>query len=463
MSWKSTRVFLTAVIFILFPLAAVLGDGKNQGPTDARFWWQKPGLGIQYQIEQRPGWNWERDFEKFNKSMSDEQGNLKFNGPFCKTADWVELSRRVGVDFHVMESKWHDGICYFDTKLTSWKTPVDYIGQFSEASRRAGIPYMFYYSTIFDHNPMFDKLQPLKHHTFSMLGLVPGRTYEDYLCGQFKELVEQYAPDGLWLDWYSPWPDRSSSESLKFLRRNYPKVVVTFNNSNTFPQTYSKLNYTSSEAHDLRGSKDRSPGLPGLVTAMNSYCWRDANRFRAGFSHPWELISPCGKDWQVVSLREDTNELLRMTASTLACGGKHLIGAATGLDGAVLPEHVRQLLLLGQWYRPRHEFFVNAEPIAYAGDCPPGVSGFSKKDFGVVASRLGEDRLLHLINFSGKSAQIQLRLDGGEWGGWHKAYLEPGHRELALEKSGDSLLIPLCPCILDPVDTIIRLTINVKE
>ena len=333
---------------------------------------------------------------------------------------------------------------------------MDYIKQFSEASRGAGIPYMFYYSTIIDHNPKFDKIQPSRHHTLSMLGLVPGKTYEDYLRGQFKELVDQYAPDGFWLDWYSPWPDRSSSESLKFLRQNYPKLVVTFNNSNGFPQTYSSLNYTTSEAHDLRGSKDRSPGLPGLVTAMNSYCWRDANRFRAEFNHPWELISPCGKDWQVVALREDTNELVRMTASTLANGGKHLIGAATGLDGAVLPEHVRQLEIVAEWYKPRRELFQNAEPMKYAGDTPPGVSGYPKEYFGAVATRLGDDRLIQLVNFSGRSARIVLKLTG-DWEKFDKAYLEPGHRELSVEKSGSALLIPLCPCILDPVDTIIRL------
>jgi hypothetical protein len=26
--------------------------------------------------------------------------------------------------------------------------------------------------------------------------------YEEYLKGQFREIMEQYRPDGMWLDWY---------------------------------------------------------------------------------------------------------------------------------------------------------------------------------------------------------------------------------------------------------------------
>jgi len=436
----------------------ILGSAKaGNEKSSAKKWLDRPGLGIMYMMERREGWNWERDFVKFNKSMTDENGSLKFNGPYCQANDWVELSRKVGVDYHVIETKWHDGICYFNTGLTSWKTPVDYVGQFSELSRQAGIPYLFYYSSLIDHNPNFDRLQPLPRNTLSMIGLAPGNAYQDYMLGQYKELVEQYHPDGFWLDWFSTWPDRTSSASLKFLRQNYPDLVVTFNASSGFPRNGARLTYTTGEAHDLRGSKDRSPGLAGIVTSLNSYCFRDANKNRAEFDHPWELISPCGKDWQVTALREDLNELARMTAATLANGGKHLIGAATGMDGAVLPEHVRQLEVVSAWYQPRRELFQNAVALKYAGDRAPGVSGVDHSSFGTVAAALGEDRLLHLINFNGSKAEVKLRLGGVDWGQFGKAYLEPGRREIAVRKTRGRMEITLDPSVIDPVDTIIRL------
>jgi hypothetical protein len=62
-----------------------------------------------YQIEFRPGWRWMRDFKKFNASMRDEEGRFRFNGPYCRIKDWIELSREIGVDYHILEIKWHDG------------------------------------------------------------------------------------------------------------------------------------------------------------------------------------------------------------------------------------------------------------------------------------------------------------------------------------------------------------------
>ena len=47
-------------------------------------WWEKPGLSIMYQIEARPGWFWNRNYDKFNASMRDDEGNINFNGPYCK-------------------------------------------------------------------------------------------------------------------------------------------------------------------------------------------------------------------------------------------------------------------------------------------------------------------------------------------------------------------------------------------
>jgi hypothetical protein len=78
---------------------------------NSRAWWQRPGLGIMYQIEFRPGWRWMRDFKKFNASMRDEEGRFRFNGPYCRIEEWTELSKEIGADYHIFEIKWHDGIC----------------------------------------------------------------------------------------------------------------------------------------------------------------------------------------------------------------------------------------------------------------------------------------------------------------------------------------------------------------
>jgi hypothetical protein len=106
MVFELTKAFARIVHRLIVPAQ------YNVNPSDP--WWKKPGLGIMYQIEYRPGMDWDRDFEKFNRSMTDEHGKFKFNGPFCKIDNWVELSKNIGLDYHIFESKWHDGYVFQD-------------------------------------------------------------------------------------------------------------------------------------------------------------------------------------------------------------------------------------------------------------------------------------------------------------------------------------------------------------
>jgi hypothetical protein len=445
------KALLLAALFLAFVAVAREDSGE-------RAWWQRPGLGIQFQIEQRPGWVWERNFVKFNKAMMDERGGLNFDGPFCKVSEFLDLSRRAGVDYHLLEVKWHDGICYFNTKLTDWKTPEDYAGEFAEQSRAAGIPFMFYYSTIFDHNPMFDRIQPNRFSTVSLIGTVPGHVYTEYLAGQYRELIEQYHPDGLWLDWYTVWPDQSTSFSVKFLREHYPGLVVTFNASNDFAAARRDLSYTSGEAHGLNRTRIEFDSLTNLVGSFSGNAWKMANRYRREFTGPWELISPCGRNWQDVRLRADLMMLTRMSAVVMANGGRSLIGVGTELSGSVIPDHVKQMECVGEWYKPRKALFNEAVALKYAGDRPPGVSGYSD-DFGAVAVKIGDDKALHLINFTGSPGPVTLELSGEPWQSAKKVFLEPMRQEL--EFDGGS--ITLSGEQVDQVDTILRFDCDDQE
>lgn len=438
------RTILITLVFFA-ALTAAAGEQEKAGA-----WWQRPGLGIQYQIEQRPGWGWERNFARFNREMTGEDGKLRFDGPFCRVEEYVALSRRVGVDYQLLEVKWHDGICYFNTRLTDWKTPEDYAARFAEQSRAAGIPFMFYYSTIFDHNPMFDRIQPNRWSTFSLLGMVPGHTYTDYLAGHYRELIEQYHPDGLWLDWWTPRPDKSTRFSVKYLREHYPDLVVACNASNDFPAARRKLSYTSGEAHGLKGVRLEFDSLANLVGSLQGDAWKMANRYRRDFHTPWELISPAGRNWQSTELRGDPDLLARILAVVMANGGKALVGVGTELSGAAIPDHVRQMERIGEWYQPRKALFIEAAAWRYPGDRPPGVTGYSK-DFGAVATNLGNDRLLHLINFTGAPGPVTLQFTSSPWLD-KKAFLEPGRHPLEVTAGR----LTLAPGQIDPIDTIVR-------
>lgn len=470
---------------------------KTSDPISNKAWWQKPGLGIMYQIEFRPGWKWNRNFNKFNKSMRDRNGKFNFNGPYCQMAEWVNLSREIGADYHIFEAKWHDGIVWFNTSLTGWKTPTDYAGQFAEESRKCGISFMFYYSSIIDHNPQFQDIVPINSVTPSFPKM-RGNEYREYLEGHMREMIDQYHPDGIWLDWYTLGAHPSEVVVVNFLRQYSPRTVIAFHFTNpfveerqrfprnksgprgfwemlhvvrhliaaghapqillwtialTFTWPYVKLfdlkaqrpdedvidyiHYSTSEAHTLKAA------------------WLESNLYRR-LKNPWEIIGPAGTAWDAMAIRKDPYDLVRIVATTMANGGRYVIGAAARMDGSLYPDQVEQLRLVGKWYKPRRIFFSEATPMEYGGTRVPGLSGY-RDGMGAVGSRLGRDYLVHLINFRGSTDSKTLRFDSRIWPQIDKAYLEPAHKELTTQRAPGEARVTISKEDIDLVDTLLRI------
>jgi len=236
------------------------------------------------------------------------------------------------------------------------------------------------------------------------------------------------------------------------MREHYPQTVISFNASNIFPDAWHQLDYTSGEAHGLNRTRISFGSAAEFSASLNSNGWRLANGNRRRFDQPWELIAPAGQDWQITTLRPDLKVLARICAVVMACGGKSMVGVATVLSGEVIPDHARQIEYVGQWYLPRKALFTGATALRYPGDRPPGVRGYSTRDFGAVAARLGNDTLLHLINFTGATGPVTLTFKGEPWQGADKAFLEPAGQELPITNHQ----LTLTPDQVDQIDTIIR-------
>lgn len=447
-------------------------------------WWKKPGIGIMYQIEARPGWIWNRNYDKFNASMRDEKGNFRFNGPFCKMKKWVEFSKKIGIDYHIFEAKWHDGICYWDTELTDWKTSEDYCKVFAEESNKQNIPFMLYYSNIFDHNPMFDDIQPLRGVTPSFIAMHhedkkfiqdysknvadvalhlyseskkrrgnplpedykyyddleyhdfennPAK-YEEYLKASVKELIDKYDPDGMWMDWFWTPEETSTYIVMDLLENEYPEVVLTYNQSIDKKLRYA--HYLSSEAHDV------------------PIAWKMANKYRVK-DFFWELCGSAADYWDDPTSRADPHEIFRIAAIVMACGGKYFFGMAAQMDGNLFPEPVANLELFGKWYESRKSLFRDANPLKYRGKKVPGIT-LNQKDFGTIATQYRQDTLIHLINFTGNLLDVTMTMSLEKWGHIEKIILEPENKVLEF-KIEEELVLFIPEKYLDTTDTILRI------
>ncbi|MFX1450686.1 MAG: alpha-L-fucosidase [Promethearchaeota archaeon] len=452
--------------------------------SQTKNWWEKPGFSIQYQIEARPGWLWNRNCDKFNTSMMDENGNLNFNGPFCKMKKWVEFSEKVGVDYHMFESKWHDGICYWNTKYTNWKTPTDYCRIFSEESKKAGIPFLYYYSSIFDHNPQFDDIQPLREITPSFIALhnenketipeysmnylktiwemnkieikerkIPYKgeffydvkfhdfrynpeNYEDYLLKQIRELIDKYEPDGMWMDWY--WNDASTPLVINFMEKNYPNILLIFNVSIDRHPKY--VHYLSGEAHDVKSA------------------WESGQRYR-NKKKPWELVGPAAYAWDVPEARPDPYEIFRIAAIIMASGGKYCFGLPSQMNGELYPEPAKNVELFGEWYKLRRELFTEAIPMKYKGENIPGIE-LNEENFRSIGTLHGNDNLIHIINLKGLKKELVIEFTGSQWSNISKVLLEPAKKELQFSTKKDTTILKINKDDIDPADTLLRIVTN---
>jgi len=443
-----------------------------------------------FQIEARPGWSWQRNFDRFNASITGPDGALRFTGPLPQMADWVAFSKRIGCDYHTFEAKWHDGICYWNTPLTAWKTPVDYCRQFADESRAVGIPHGFYYSVVFDHNPDFDAIQPVRCATSSFLGMRGGKraalkkslgftqfirllfwlmerelkragirverprpffdafrlnafTYDPdrycrYVLAQLDELCGRYGAFTIWTDWFGPDGEALSDEVMDFMQQRYPQVVLTFNTSITRDVRWA--HYVSWEAH----------GLPST--------WQQVNAYRR-LLRPWELITPAAANWDAPQPKLNPVENAQTAALIMAAGGKALFGIAAQMDGSLRPEVMGQLEDFGDWLRPRRTLFVDATPMQYGGRAVPGVSA---DDPGIVmlGAELGNDRLLHLLDLraAGRPRHQPLRVEFSEphWTSIEQIILEPSNRSLAVARRATTTAVELPADGVDAIDTILR-------
>jgi len=453
--------------------------------NEKKGWWEKPGLGLMYQIESRPGWIWNRNFNKFNATMIDEEGKLKFNGPLCKMKKWVEFSKKVGVQYHVFEAKWHDGICYFDSEYTEWKTPVDYCKIYAEESKKADIPFMFYYSSIFDHNPQFDEIQPLRCITPSFIAMhhenkekiakysmnfakviekmvrvtrnerrdynleffdevefhdftYNPEQYERYLLNQINELIEKYKPDGMWMDWYWGKEEASTFLVMNFMENNYSDVILTYNNSIERNPRY--IHYLSGEAHDI------------------DTAWKAGNRHRSK-KKAWELCGPAAYAWDVPLARSDPYEIFRIAVIIMASGGKFCFGLPAQMNGELYPEPAKNVELFGEWYNLRKDLFTNAVPMVYKGKAVPGIE-VEDDTFGIIGTIHNDNKIIHIINFKGILNEIKLTFNKEYWGNIEKIIHEPYKEQLVYKSKNNVIEVIIKREKLDLVDNILRIIEN---
>ncbi|RLE81721.1 MAG: alpha-L-fucosidase, partial [Thermoprotei archaeon] len=126
----------------------------------------------------------------------------KFKPDKFDADEWAEIAKRAGARYMVFTTRHHDGFSLFDSKVsdfTSVKTAAkrDFVEEYAEACRRAGLKVGFYYSLLdwrWDAYWKGPKEDPEGWKKFL-----------NYVHSQVEELCTQYGKiDVLWYD--GNWP-----------------------------------------------------------------------------------------------------------------------------------------------------------------------------------------------------------------------------------------------------------------
>ncbi|PJJ73337.1 alpha-L-fucosidase [Diaminobutyricimonas aerilata] len=122
--------------------------------------------------------------------------------------EFIALVKRTGARYFVPTTKHHDGVTLWDAPATGDRNTVargprrDLVGEFAEATRRAGLRFGVYYSGGLDWH--FGDLPPITDEGQAFRRPVDDE-YARYAHDHVSDLIRRYSPDILWGD--IEWPD----------------------------------------------------------------------------------------------------------------------------------------------------------------------------------------------------------------------------------------------------------------
>ena len=152
---------------------------------------------------------WVRSVERIPSEAYDPY-MAQFDPQHCDMNRWMAAAKAAGMGYAVLTAKHHDGFCLFDSAYTDFKstnTPAgrDFVREFLDAARSAGLRAGLYFSLIDWRHPDFphfgDRNHPMRDNPACQNEGRNFQRYLDYMHAQVRELCANYGKlDLLWFD-----------------------------------------------------------------------------------------------------------------------------------------------------------------------------------------------------------------------------------------------------------------------
>jgi alpha-L-fucosidase len=354
-------------------------------------WWKDAKIGMfihwgLYSILGRGEWVFHNEQippEQY-KALADE-----FNPRNFEFDSLCDLARDFGAKYMVFVSRHHDGFALWNSKgsydhFTSWHTAShrDFVYEYTEACRKAGLRVGLYYSPMdwrfpgyFDPVNLRDNAELMKRQCYA----------------QVSELTGNYGSiDILWYDggWLSH--KGSDADAAWFWEPVELNKIVRKNNPITLVNPRSGLLgdfYCDEGAHEITG---------GILPVP----WEKCMNICKG---PW--------GWSPGADTLDFDFLIRMLTNVICRGGNWLVNVGPDRDGRVPESAVTRMREIGQWLRRNGEavYGTRGGPI----EPEDGVYGTTSRDNSIYVHVLDQKEFKH-VPFTGYTIQSCSLLSGGE-------------------------------------------------
>lgn len=342
----------------------------------------------------------------------------KFNPVKFNADEWVRIAKGAGMKYIVLTTKHHDGFCLWDTKFTDYNimhTPFgrDVLRELTDSCKREGIAFGAYYSVADWFHPGWPTTSPggkVKRETSNM------DAYETFLQDQTAELIKNYGP------FITIWNDvpnhkganfgKRGADTIKLVRSLQPDILI--NN-----RTGDGGDYQTPEQRI--GAFQMDPPWESCMTISghNHWAW-------GGEADGVKSLAAC----------------LEMIIRAAGGDGNILLNVGPRPDGLIDPEQAERLKEIGAW------FAKNGESIY-------GTRGGPWKPTPAVAStRKGDTVFIHVLR--AKDGTVELPELPAKM---LKAELLTGEKVDARNEGGKLVLV-IPEEHIDPIDTIVRLTID---
>lgn len=336
-------------------------------PAEDKQWWRDAKVGMfihwgLYSILGRGEW------ARFNEQIPKEEYEglaEEFIPQDFEMKEWAEIAKDFGAKYGVMVTRHHDGFALWDSEgsyehFDSYHRGAhrDFVGEYAEAFREAGLKVGVYYSPMDWRFPGYFDPEGLPDNA----ALMKKQCYD-----QVEELCSKYHPDILWYDggWLAHKGSDTSSAwfwepvKLNKMARSYNEKLL-INPRSGWEGDF----YCDEGSHEITGKIIPVP-------------WEKNMCVCSGSSWGWMADDPVS----------DFHWLIQMMVNVVCRGGNWLVNIGPDRNGKISEEIRNRMHQVGEWLRTYGESI-------YATAAGP----FEPED-GVYGATFKEKRIyLHILD-----------------------------------------------------------------